>query len=165
MDTRAVLRSILKEAEGDESAILGDFDPAQVIAGVAVELEHTSDFLMAAKIALDHLQEDPRYYSTVIPFEEVKGALQKTLKSVKEKREPVQAEAASGGAIGGLSGSGQLPGAGQPSRFVPHDQPSPLNRDKKKKRKRLGDSEVPPQFRSSLDSKKAKEERKRKKKS
>jgi hypothetical protein len=137
MDTRAALRSILNESDDDENAVLGSFDPSQVIAGMAVELEHTDDFLMAAKIALDHLQEDPYYYSTVIPFEEVKGALTKALQAVKEKQgDPVE-EAASGGAIGGLSGSGQLPGAGQPSRFVPHNQPSPLNRDKKKKRKKL----------------------------
>jgi len=30
--------------------------------GIKVEMEHTSDFAVATKIALDHLSEDPKYY-------------------------------------------------------------------------------------------------------
>lgn len=40
-----------------------DFDPEQVKMGVEVELEHTSDPLIAEKIARDHLRENPKYYS------------------------------------------------------------------------------------------------------
>lgn len=31
--------------------------------GIAVEMEHTNDPRVAEEIALDHLSEDPRYYS------------------------------------------------------------------------------------------------------
>jgi hypothetical protein len=40
-----------------------DFDPEQLRMGVEVELEHTSDPLIAEKIARDHLRENPKYYS------------------------------------------------------------------------------------------------------
>jgi len=39
------------------------FNPKRLTIGTEVELEHTSDRLLAAKIAKDHLQEDPDYYS------------------------------------------------------------------------------------------------------
>lgn len=40
-----------------------DFDPRQVAVGVRVELEHTPDPAIALEIALDHLSEDPAYYT------------------------------------------------------------------------------------------------------
>jgi len=40
-----------------------DFDPKQLAKGVKVELEHTSSRAIATEIAMDHLKEDPRYYS------------------------------------------------------------------------------------------------------
>lgn len=40
-----------------------DFDPRQLRAGTEVELEHTPNRAIATEIAMDHLTEDPRYYS------------------------------------------------------------------------------------------------------
>ena len=40
-----------------------DFDPEQLAKGVKVELEHTSSPHLAKEIAMDHLAEDPDYYT------------------------------------------------------------------------------------------------------
>lgn len=39
------------------------FDPDEIIMGLKVELEHTDKFSIALEIALDHLSEDPKYYT------------------------------------------------------------------------------------------------------
>jgi len=39
-----------------------EFDPDQVRRGIEVEMEHTDDPRIALQIALDHLDEHPRYY-------------------------------------------------------------------------------------------------------
>lgn len=39
-----------------------DYDPAQLLRGTFVELEHTDDPVVAMKIAMDHLDESPLYY-------------------------------------------------------------------------------------------------------
>ena len=39
------------------------FNEKELEDGVQVELEHTSDSMIANKIAKDHLTEDPKYYS------------------------------------------------------------------------------------------------------
>lgn len=41
----------------------GDIDPQELIRGTLHELEHTTDFDVAKRIALDHLEENRRYYS------------------------------------------------------------------------------------------------------
>jgi hypothetical protein len=40
-----------------------DADPRELRAGIEHELEHTEDRALAEEIALDHLAEDPRYYT------------------------------------------------------------------------------------------------------
>lgn len=40
-----------------------DVDPAELARGIEVELEHTKNRRLAKEIALDHLAEDPRYYT------------------------------------------------------------------------------------------------------
>lgn len=40
-----------------------DVDPAELAKGIAVEKEHTNDPVKAEEIALDHLAEDPQYYT------------------------------------------------------------------------------------------------------
>jgi len=40
-----------------------DFDPEQLRMGIDVEMEHTKNRRLAKEIAMDHLKEDPRYYS------------------------------------------------------------------------------------------------------
>jgi hypothetical protein len=50
-----------------------DFDPGALLAGIRVEMEHTSDAALAMEIAMDHLAEDPAYYdklATIHPPEE-----------------------------------------------------------------------------------------------
>lgn len=47
----------------------GDFDQQELAKGMEVELEHTSDENIALEIAMDHLKEDPRYYSKLKDFE------------------------------------------------------------------------------------------------
>lgn len=41
----------------------GDFDPRQLAMGIRIEAEHTPDRRLAREIAMDHLAEDPRYYT------------------------------------------------------------------------------------------------------
>jgi len=45
----------------DKSPI--EFDPDQILKGMEVEKEHTDNPLIAMEIAMDHLVEDPEYYS------------------------------------------------------------------------------------------------------
>lgn len=40
-----------------------DFDPHELAMGIHVELEHTNSQEVAQQIALDHLTEDPHYYT------------------------------------------------------------------------------------------------------
>ena len=40
-----------------------EFDPEQLEKGVAHEMEHTDDPDLAREIAMDHLAEDPAYYT------------------------------------------------------------------------------------------------------
>lgn len=55
----------IQDGKGDntsESSV--DYEELQV--GMAVEKEHTSDTELAKEIALDHLTENPKYYSELI---------------------------------------------------------------------------------------------------
>jgi len=46
-----------------------DADPEQLKMGIKVEMEHTSDPLIAKRISLDHLQEIPDYYTRLAKME------------------------------------------------------------------------------------------------
>lgn len=48
-----------------------DFDPRQLEMGVKVEMEHTKDPDLAREIAMDHLAENPKYYSYLDQMEQV----------------------------------------------------------------------------------------------
>jgi len=48
-----------KADDADES----EFDPIQIKQGIRIEREHAKDDKVAKEIAMDHLREDPRYYS------------------------------------------------------------------------------------------------------
>ena len=41
-----------------------EFDPEQILMGMRVEMEHTEDPMIALEITIDHLTEDPEYYTT-----------------------------------------------------------------------------------------------------
>lgn len=46
-----------------------DVDPKQLEMGIKVEMEHTSDLAIAEEIALDHLTENPEYYTALKTIE------------------------------------------------------------------------------------------------
>lgn len=57
-----------------EGTDTGDVDPVELAMGIDVEREHIEgDDATAKRIALDHLSEDPRYYSKLALMEQ--GAL------------------------------------------------------------------------------------------
>lgn len=43
----------------------GDFDPRQMAMGVKEEREHTRDPHLRKEIAMDHLSQNPKYYSAM----------------------------------------------------------------------------------------------------
>ena len=46
-----------------QGKIMENIDPKELEMGMEAEKEHTQDKALAKKIAMDHLKEDPRYYS------------------------------------------------------------------------------------------------------
>lgn len=65
------IRNIIRETLKEDNIVGGkgdkltdkDVDPKELKMGIKVELEHTKDPNIAKEIALDHLAEDPKYYS------------------------------------------------------------------------------------------------------
>jgi hypothetical protein len=55
----------LKGGVGDATAP-STVNPAQLAIGVQIEMEHTNNEKIATEIALDHLTEDPKYYSKLV---------------------------------------------------------------------------------------------------
>lgn len=65
--------SKISEKHGDKNDVLSggiadnrsedEFDPDELAAGIKVELEHTNSEDLAKEIAMDHLAEDPKYYT------------------------------------------------------------------------------------------------------
>lgn len=53
---------------GDDAEV-SEFEPAQIIKGMEVEMEHTSDPKVALEIAMDHLVELPDYYTRLEKME------------------------------------------------------------------------------------------------
>jgi hypothetical protein len=53
------------------------YDPTELATGTRIEGDHTQDVKLAQKIAMDHLSEDPRYYSKLkaAGLEEEEGTL------------------------------------------------------------------------------------------
>ena len=50
---------------GDQTPT-NQIDPIQLSTGVQIEMEHTNDLDIAKEIAMDHLTEDPKYYSKLV---------------------------------------------------------------------------------------------------
>jgi hypothetical protein len=40
-----------------------EYDPEELADGMEEELEHTDDVMQSLEIAMDHLKENPKYYS------------------------------------------------------------------------------------------------------
>ena len=50
---------------GDKTST-NQVDPIQLSTGIQIEMEHTNDVDIAKEIAMDHLTEDPKYYSKLV---------------------------------------------------------------------------------------------------
>ena len=50
---------------GDQTPT-NQIDPIQLSTGVQIEMEHTNDLDIAKEIAMDHLTEDPKYYTKLV---------------------------------------------------------------------------------------------------
>jgi len=68
-------------AEGKKPS---DFDAKQITLGIKVEMEHTEDRAIAKEIAMDHLMEDPKYYTHLIQMEK-KHEKKARLKEARKK--------------------------------------------------------------------------------
>lgn len=72
---REAIRDILEEWKDEIHGGLGDkkkpedFDPKALAMGIKVEREHTDDHHLAEEIAMDHLTEDPHYYTKLAKME------------------------------------------------------------------------------------------------
>ena len=55
----------LPGGEGD-STPPDQLDPTQLSTGIQIEMEHTNDVEIAKEIAVDHLTEDPKYYTKLV---------------------------------------------------------------------------------------------------
>lgn len=53
---------------------------SQLVKGIKVELEHTKDDKVAKEVAMDHLYEDPKYYTKLEKVEETRTLIKKLLK-------------------------------------------------------------------------------------
>ena len=62
-----VLEDMMPGGKGDDLTDQ-DVDPRELEIGIAVEKEHTNDPAKAHEIALDHLAENPRYYSDLLAY-------------------------------------------------------------------------------------------------
>ena len=49
-----------------DSTPTDQIDPIQLSTGIQIEMEHTNDLDVAKEIAMDHLTEDPKYYSKLV---------------------------------------------------------------------------------------------------
>lgn len=59
------LEDLIPGGKGDTTKE-SDVDIKQLKVGIAVEIEHTDNTEIAKEIALDHLTEDPEYYTKLI---------------------------------------------------------------------------------------------------
>ena len=59
---RTLFEEILQGGKGDNKPTTS-VNPVQLRNGIKIELEHTKDENVAKEIAMDHLAEDPEYYT------------------------------------------------------------------------------------------------------
>lgn len=84
MDIFSLVSKILNECQTPDSKVSvnlygnadkksfteSDADPRELAMGIKVEMEHTTDPLVAKKISIDHLSELPNYYTLLKDMEE-----------------------------------------------------------------------------------------------
>lgn len=56
------MKQQIKGGKGDKLSPK-DVNQSQLAMGIKIEMEHTKDKQLAKEIALDHLAEDPQYYT------------------------------------------------------------------------------------------------------
>jgi hypothetical protein len=63
-----MIDNLIKKLPGGtgDNTTTDKIDPAQLSIGVQVEMEHTNDPEIAKEIAMDHLTEDPEYYTKLV---------------------------------------------------------------------------------------------------
>jgi len=71
-------------ARGIDERPASAYDRKELKLGIKTELEHTDDAIIASKIAKDHLDEDPHYYSKLI---EMESKMKNPITSSHEKSE------------------------------------------------------------------------------
>jgi len=70
LEAALVVRDQMPGGLADKAGtIIADVNPEQLRMGLAVEMEHTADKKAAEEIALDHLTEDPEYYTKLKQME------------------------------------------------------------------------------------------------
>lgn len=73
-----------------DSSKIGDFNKEELKKGIRVEIEHTSDAVVALEIAMDHLKEDPEYYSKLEKIENPNNANVDMDNKIKELENRIQ---------------------------------------------------------------------------
>lgn len=75
-------KDFLPGGKGDK-ADPSDFDPHELEMGIEVEMEHTRNRKIAREIAMDHLSEDPRYYTKLRKIHKESRAMGNSAYSLK----------------------------------------------------------------------------------
>jgi hypothetical protein len=86
---------VIKGAK-DVGIEVSDVDPKEFLVGMAVEAEHSTDLAVRRTIALQHLAENPKYYSEGMKdglFDE-EAAINLYKKYFIDKEEPAEEETA-----------------------------------------------------------------------
>ena len=67
-DVKAEFNDELEGGLADDDSPM-EFDNKEILKGIEVEMEHTNDPKIAVEIAMDHLKENPNYYTELEDFE------------------------------------------------------------------------------------------------
>lgn len=76
----------IKASEGEKKP---NIDQTQLELGTAIEMEHTKDKSVAEKIAMDHLKENPNYYTDPKPKNWAEKELEKENKPITEAQKEI----------------------------------------------------------------------------
>jgi hypothetical protein len=68
LEKKAAHSDMLPGGEGDDNPDAVGIDPDELAMGLEHEMEHTDDEAIAREIAIDHITEDPQYYTNLKRF-------------------------------------------------------------------------------------------------
>lgn len=94
----------LKGGVGDATAP-SEVNTAELAIGVQVEMEHTNDSNVATEIALDHLMEDPEYYSKLVKAGLAKEFMPTTNSGFGDPDHPINDKARMGDSVTSTAGN------------------------------------------------------------